>query len=827
MNTSVYPVIENHQYVDGEQTREYLDMLFGSVIWQPHHMVAVRALGEKGTIREGTHRDEIWLQPGVMENGEEAMAAAICRYAREWAAHHVAGFIIPAVMKEAKGSSESVELFTTIVVDLDTGDTDAKLEWLERYVGPATMVVGSGGVTDEGKTKYHVYWRLSDPTDDIRMVVDLRDEIARKAGGDHQFGRGQNANPYGRAHQPIRIPGTCHAKHGMAKPCHIIRSQWMLYDLYHLAAAIRAMPAGPWVKEEQGSLLAARSTMTSTSGQVLAGSMQFSAAGAPGDKPPIEDTLLQEIHEGSDDDKNRWTEFNRVSGHYIRLARQNLITLDDARESTFGWAITKMVPCWPQPRLEREWHQIMQRDIQRNGPFIETFSGQAMTAPADEKGEAKPLEKTDEGLVSWAAHRWLPSSTPTRKWLVHGLVQDGKHHMLVSEGGAGKTMALLDLCMAVASGDAMQKEIKWLGGILDTSAAGTVVMLTTEDDGDELAIRMRELDTDGRIKRAGDRLIIVPTISYGGSFPLVGKDRYGNTGDSPQWTQFKALLSRLPEATGAPVKLVVIDTLNSTLHGDENGAITINEYVRAATWVCGHLNAALVVTHHIRKQGQEPIRNAEDMKSAVRGSSAMTAAFRGVLGIWHCSDFNRRLKGMGEKVEKGMVYKMAVLKANNPEAIKDEITLLRGKNGLLQDATHLDKFSTPNLPERQAWMLFVCKKAAAAGYPYRANARHADGVFSRRGELPEILQNMSFRELDKLATNLMESGEIVACSAKGSASRNYLDVPDGAYATNVAGEQVAKGAWTVDDRPNWSKYEYNDAIGAVVEVGTPSLKKNL
>lgn len=824
--TNQYPITENHAFVDGEQTREYLEMLFGRVHWQPHHMVAVRALGEKGTPREGVHRDEIWFQPGVMEDGDEVMAAAICRYAREWAAHHVAGFIIPAVMREAKGSSESVEIFTTLVVDLDTGDTEEKLAWLERHMGDATMIVSSGGMTDAGKTKMHAYWQLSDPTEDIKMVVDLRDEMARKVGGDHQFGRGQNANPYGRAHQPIRMPGTCHSKSGNAKACSIIRTLWRSYDLYQIAAAIKAMPPAPWVAAEQANLLAARSNLTSANGTHLSGNLQFNANGAPGDKPPIEESLTEEIYEGADGDKNRWTEFNRVAGHYVRLARQGHMTQDEARDATFGWAMAKMVPCWPQARLEREWHQIMQRDIQRNGPILEVYdTNTSFMAPAEQGEEAKPLQETDEGLVAWAAHRWLPTDMPKRRWLVHGLIQDGKHHMLVSEGGAGKTMALLDLCMSVASGQAVNGDKKWLGGKLDPEAVGTVVMLTTEDDGDELAIRMRELDVEGRIGAAADRLIIVPTISYGGSFPLVGKDRYGNTGDSPQWMQFKALLERLPEATGSPVKLVVIDTLNSTLHGDENGAIVINEYVRSATWVCGKLGAALVVTHHIRKQGQEPIRNAEDMKSAVRGSSAMTAAFRGVIGIWHCPDFNRRLKAMKQKVEKGMLYKMAVLKANNPETLKDEVTLLRGKTGLLEDATHLDRYSAPNLPERQAWFLFAIKKAAEAGFPYRQNARHADGAFNRRGELPEILQHCGYRELERFASALLESGELVTCAAKGSAGRTILDIPDGPFATNTAGEQVAKGAWIEGERPDWNKFEYLEAIGAVAEKSTPALRQ--
>src|SRR3546814_20793929 len=72
---------------------------------------------------------------------------------------------------------------------------------------------------------------------------------------------------------------------------------------------------------------------------------------------------------------------------------------------------------------------------------------------------------------------------------------------------------------------------------------------------------------------------------------------------------------------GGWVSAVIVDTLNATLHGEENSAAVIQEYVRAIAPICGELGAAFVVTHHIRKQGKEPIRDMDDIdrKSVVRG----------------------------------------------------------------------------------------------------------------------------------------------------------------------------------------------------------------
>src|SRR5690606_20977049 len=110
-----------------------------------------------------------------------------------------------------------------------------------------------------------------------------------------------------------------------------------------------------------------------------------------------------------------------------------------------------------------------------------------------------------------------------------------------------------------------------------------------------------------------------------------------------------------------------LDTLNSTLHGEENSATIINEYIRLLHPVCGKMGAALVLTHHIRKQNSQaggvirPITTPEDMFNAIRGSSALPAAFRAVLGIWHSHDYSRRMKAMGLEPKAKALWRFGVL----------------------------------------------------------------------------------------------------------------------------------------------------------------------
>lgn len=462
-----------------------------------------------------------------------------------------------------------------------------------------------------------------------------------------------------------------------------------------------------------------------------------------------------------------------------------------------------MVPPWPEARFEQEWRSLLQRDLSEKGPIDGPAAGLIeIRAPVTVENAAPPAVGNE--LVAWSVHRWASGEKPKRRFLVNGLVMAGKQHLIVAEGGAGKTFLAMDLCLKVAApryGD------EWAGLPINVEeCGGTVVLITTEDDQDELHIRMNDIDPEGRRFEAGDRLIIVPTINAGGSFPLVERDRAGNATVSRAWAAFLERLRALPD-----LKLVVIDTLNSTLHGEENNATVINEYVRAANQVCGALGAALMITHHIRKQGDEPIRTAEDMKNAVRGSSALPAAFRAVLGIWHASDYERRMTAMGLKPRKGQLYKLAVVKANNPEMFSGERTLLRVASGMLTDATQKDRYQADN-DDRMWWLLKAIELAAMAGHPYTKSGK--SGVYDRRGELPKVLHDTGKNELASMVAALEKMKLVAPCKYRNSGQACWLDVTGGPFAMGNA--IMATGAYA--PLPDWSLWGFDFATQRVVRV---------
>jgi hypothetical protein len=749
--------------VDPLAIRQHLTVIFGKL--PQAGFICVRGIGEKGTDGEGEFRDDKFIDLSKVADP----AADIERHVRRWSEHSRASFIVPAILSADRGTSENVADFRSVLVDLDSGDIADKQSFLERQMGKATAVVMSGGEVD-GQAKRHLYWTLNAPCHDVSAIVRLRDEIARKGGGDIQFGLGVDSNPYGRAHQPVRIAGSVHSKNNVRNPVRIeMPADPQVYGIQRLKDGIMLSPRHDGALIEQ-----ATETMLQS------------------DKPALD--LTKKVYEGGDEEGNRWSQFSRVCGHYLHTARRGEVTLDEAKAGVLGWMETSMVPPWPLHRADREWHAILQRDLANHGPMPEPV---------------RPMIDNGDGLEVWAAHRWSMTEKPKRRFLVDGLILAGKHQLLVAEGGAGKTFLMLDLAIKVSSYQD-NEYLDWCGGQI--REGGTVVILTTEDDKDELHIRLADIDPDKRREKAGDKLIVLPTINSGGAFAIVEKDpKTQEAKPSRRWAEFFALLRRLPD-----LKLLVVDTLNSTLHGEENSATIINEFVRVASQVCGELGAALILTHHIRKQGDEPIRNVEQMKAAVRGSSALLAAFRAGIGIWHCPDFDRRLTAMGLPPKRGQLWKAAVIKANNPEMFDGEKTLLRTDSGLLIDVTNRDQYSSVNMGERHAWLALAIEEAARAGHPYSVEGKNAkSGLYRRRNELPLPLRQVGPGEFQHLVDDLLNKKILAACAAKGGRDKKWLDIPTGPIATDEAGAEISSGAYR---NPKWECWNYNPDVNVCVRA---------
>jgi P4 family phage/plasmid primase-like protien len=288
--------------------------------------VAVRQFSEKGNPqrppRTPFFKADALLADHVAGEAGRAAAAGMGLY------------IVPGVVvAEGKAKADDVIALTSILVDLDQGDVQAHRRHLIDHIGPPSLEVASGGTTETGQLRLHLYWKLTEPAvgTDVAAVCKVRAQIAAKVFGDPSFGS---------AHQPIRVAGSVYRKHGVEKLVTIDAVRPLEYDLTDLAEKVAVMPS-----------LAPQARDGST------------AASKP--KGPLAPLLSKHVHENGADGITRFDALSRVIGYWVRRCRDGHLTKDEAWEEIASYNQACIVPPWPTERLQQETKRIWQRDEAR------------------------------------------------------------------------------------------------------------------------------------------------------------------------------------------------------------------------------------------------------------------------------------------------------------------------------------------------------------------------------------------------------------------------------------------------------------------------------
>ena len=406
---TAFPIKENGALYDPAQAEEHISTLFRHVDWQPGQIISLLGIGEKGTKQEGVFRERQMLAP--------AFIAASHAHHKRWAEHHVAGFIVPAVLRGTAAEKGNVKLeqiaaLTSILLDLDSGDIGAKASFAVSRLGVPTLTIASGGVTETGEIKRHLYWLLDEPSEEVERVAALRKMLAAKVGGDQSFGR---------ATQVVRVAGTVHAKNGKAAVCSIIGRSDSEYSLDDLAEIIEGMAPMPDV-------------------EVAAPSLPMLAVVGGMDFTPRQDTavaaLHRDIHEGGED-LTRFSEFSKVAGFIISEVRAGRLTPERAYNDIGGWVLARMQPPWPEGRALQEFEALIRTDIANHGPFPQPptkWSNLDPSAPL-------PLEHFADIKASLS-----------NAWLVRNLLPVAGLAAIYGAPGSGKSFLALDMALRIAGG---------------------------------------------------------------------------------------------------------------------------------------------------------------------------------------------------------------------------------------------------------------------------------------------------------------------------------------------------------------------------------------
>lgn len=202
----------------------------------------------------------------------------------------------------------------------------------------------------------------------------------------------------------------------------------------------------------------------------------------------------------------------------------------------------------------------------------------------------------------------------------------GKLALLAAKGGAGKTMSLLQLAVAVATGSTWFGTDGW-----ETRAPGRVLLALGEEDRPEVMRRLHHVCR--RLKLSQGQLeSVVRNITF---LPLAGvgvalTHEADSSGDLPETVRAGEIRQFLQAAAtaGEAFDLVIIDPLSRFAGPDvekDNAAAT--RFIQVVeTFTAPECGApAVIIAHHLRKIGKDEDAEASDL---IRGSVGLVDGVR-------------------------------------------------------------------------------------------------------------------------------------------------------------------------------------------------------
>ncbi|NGZ29222.1 MAG: AAA family ATPase, partial [Magnetococcales bacterium] len=384
-----------------------------------------------------------------------------------------------------------------------------------------------------------------------------------------------------------------------------------------------------------------------------------------------------------------------------------------------------------------------------------------------------PTSRLD--LWAWTFDRY-GGPPPDRKWLIRDVLPLGIPGKVAAIGGAGKSMLLMDLAVKTASIERdMVMPHTALGGPLEL-VPGTAVMLTAEDEQDEIHRRLA-----GLRPRLSDpsRLIVVPLPNAGGPLPLISSGR-----DGPIITQgFETLREALLAIRD--LRLLVVDPLQSFASADVNADPAAgNLFFAALGRIAAETGATALATHHFRKTGNKPILTPDDAKESIRGTTALVDGGRWSYTLWavEADEAEKICQQLSLPYKRDSVFRGAVAKSNWPTDKTIRIFVRNPMTGLLMDRTTDLRALSISDYELADLLVEAVKQAAENGRPFTHTG--GPGVFRQRNRLPPIFHNLSRGRIESLVQQLMNERppKLVKGMATGSHEPKWLDVPEGPFA---------------------------------------------
>ena len=256
--------------------------------------------------------------------------------------------------------------------------------------------------------------------------------------------------------------------------------------------------------------------------------------------------------------------------------------------------------------------------------------------------------------------RSYDDNPPKEEYLLEHNFGMGSCSMVAAEGGTGKSMMFLDLCLKVSYG--MPLYDKAFGSRV--MQKGHSIFMTAEDTRRDVHTRIKNLDPSGkRHSQLKFDLKILPMLSLGSTFPL-WHVKGGELVEHPSWSKIREQILEIKN-----LKLIAFDPLSMLVHADINSDPTV------ASLVCAQFNrlavetgACVLISHHFSKGSdyESHIETAEQARKYVRGTTGLVDSVRNVFCMWKATP--QKAHEVGNKIgmldAKGQIYFGATVKSN-------------------------------------------------------------------------------------------------------------------------------------------------------------------
>ncbi|WP_375331657.1 AAA family ATPase [Candidatus Tisiphia endosymbiont of Temnostethus pusillus] len=337
-----------------QPSSDYIKTYFYVVFGYSEGFIPLRSFAEKGN-NNSRPPSNMWIK------ADDEVVEHAANFAKLANQRSSAFYVVPGTVSKAgvAGSIDVIQM-QTLLIDIDVGDTESKLTNLTAALGEPTMVVESGGITDSGHAKLHIYWQLTKAVtgDDLQKLLKLRYQIALVFGADTHFKS---------AHQPIRVAGSIYHKGGK----------------HHLVKIRSYNP----VEYEIEELITRASYLPTLNNNIAVNALKPSN----NNTLPFNSLLTNKVHEGGNGEHTRFNHLSRVIGYWLRRCHDGLISKDEAIEEIHSYNLSNVIPSWSLEKIKQTVNGLWKLHLQKYGepkkvnckensklPIIKSFSFESL-----------------------------------------------------------------------------------------------------------------------------------------------------------------------------------------------------------------------------------------------------------------------------------------------------------------------------------------------------------------------------------------------------------------------------------------------------------------